>query len=707
MSLAHDVANFIGGAKKSGAGYSVNCVLHDDSHKSLSLYDGDEDLLVVPTCHAGCDRKDLVHWLKEHKFLSDSKRPRKEISRVYYPFTDDKGKILYYEVRIEYDFGPKTCLPCDTDKATFKLPKVERVIYNMPKIAESNGETVFWVEGPKKAQAMIDRGALATTTLGGASTGKLIGKMAETALKNVSLVCILPDNDEAGQKYAASVSSVLKKLLVPHVIIDLPNLKPKGDVIDFFAAGGTLSDIQNLIEQKPPELCIVIPDIPDTDTATADIFCQAHQGKVKFVPESSKYEWMYFNGRYWQPDSAKMAERLAKQTCGQLWKLIGNVPIEHREAFSKWAKKSRNRERQSALLMVARSDERMIDNWDLFDKDPYLLPCGNGLLDLQTQKLMPFSPAYRVSSGTDVNYNPKVDQSAWLDFLNSSLKGNEGLIQFLQRSAGYTLSGSTKEEVFWYIYGLPRRGKGTFLKCLYLVLGGLAAKSAKEVWTKNSRLDPLTALGTYTRSRLIWVSEVGQDDQIDASRLKDFIGGDPMRGRKLFTDGTDFQPKAKLWIAGNHLMRMDSGEDVFGKMMPVVFDADVEKNVDLKDELVEGHLEAVLAWAVEGYAQYKKQGLNPPKEVIDFREEYRRYMDIIGQYLAGRCEIGTNHRASASELFKDYRLWCDMEGYRSWTQNRFGRELALRRFEKEHTRDGIYYYGLRLKTDYREPPEVF
>lgn len=723
------------GGDLRGDSYQCNCPAHNDDKKSLSVTRGEHTELILE-CFADCTFEEVLaaarlkhpelaeileyktQWItylhEEGSFvlpLSLGAPAPAGIDSVY-EYHDQDGELVKYKVKFSNkDFAQYFPLPSRRHKICgAKNGRAPELPYKLPELIQwaKAGRVIYITEGEKDCENFTEVIGLPCTTLGG--VGNKWRDHYREYFAGAKGVVILPDNDlgkkkNTGIEYGNHLAANLTEIGIPVKMIPMPG-KNK-DFSDWWKAGGTKEQFLEILRNaKPwesipmpePERCFEMPDLADTDTGSAEIFCQHHEGKIKFVPESSKYEWMYFNGRHWAPDAAKMHERLAKKTAVELWKLTSLMKSEYREDFSKWAKRSRNGDRQSALLRVVRSDERIIDDWNKFDSDPYLLAVGNGLLDLKSKILMPFSPMYRISCGTEVNYNPDVDQSKWLAFLDSSLKGNKDVIAFLKRSAGYTLSGITKSEVFWYVYGPPRRGKGTFLECLYLALGSLAAKSNKEVWLKNTKIDPTVALGTYTRSRFIWVSEVGQDDQMDASRLKDFIGGDPIRARKMYTDGSDFKPKAKLWIAGNHLMRMDSGDDVFGKMMPVVFDADLQKDEDLKTELIQNHLEAVLAWAVEGWGEYQKIGLKPPKEIITFREEYQKYMDILGNFMDEACNLGPNFEIQASKLYAEYRKWCEVTGLRPWTQQRFGRELQLRKVEKKRMMDGFYYIGITLKS---------
>ena len=87
----------------------------------------------------------------------------------------------------------------------------------------------------------------ATCNSGGSGSAKIWAEHA--AYFHDANVIILPDNDETGRKHANAVAAFLKKVNARVRIIDLPGLPPKGDVVDWAAAGGTAERMHGLIEK--------------------------------------------------------------------------------------------------------------------------------------------------------------------------------------------------------------------------------------------------------------------------------------------------------------------------------------------------------------------------------------------------------------------------------------------------------------------------
>ena len=129
------------------------------------------------------------------------------------------------------------------------------VPYNLPAIIQKPDDPILIVEGEKAADALIKHGLVATTNHGGAKNWKPeLNKWFEGRK-----VIVIPDNDEAGRNHANVVINQLYG--VAHMLkrVSLPGLPEKGDVVDWFNMGMSISDLTSLcksadvIDREPPE----------------------------------------------------------------------------------------------------------------------------------------------------------------------------------------------------------------------------------------------------------------------------------------------------------------------------------------------------------------------------------------------------------------------------------------------------------------------
>src|SRR5262249_40039025 len=110
-----------------------------------------------------------------------------------------------------------------------------------------------------------------------------------------------------------------------------------------------------------------------------------------------------------------------------------------------------------------------------FDQDDYLLAVANGVIDLRSGTYRSGRREDMITKSTQVRWIPEAKCDLWLRVLDEIFPGQPAMISFLQRAIGYSLTGLTREEVFFILHGSGRNGKGTLLRVLSALLGDYAA----------------------------------------------------------------------------------------------------------------------------------------------------------------------------------------------------------------------------------------
>ncbi|MCB9980284.1 MAG: AAA family ATPase [Rhodospirillales bacterium] len=147
-----------------------------------------------------------------------------------YDYYDRHGNLIACVYKYILENGKKTFRCWDVRERKWKAPD-PRPLYNLPGI--NDADLVFLVEGEKCADALIAAGYCATTLIGGSQNpiektdlSPLLGK----------IVCIWPDNDESGKKYAENMVKHLQELGVETIKLLIPpqNAPGKWDVADAY-----------------------------------------------------------------------------------------------------------------------------------------------------------------------------------------------------------------------------------------------------------------------------------------------------------------------------------------------------------------------------------------------------------------------------------------------------------------------------------------
>ena len=186
-----------------------------------------------------------IEWLRAEGF--DVEEPRQHAGRrivANYPYRDEHGKLLFEVCRFEpKDFRQRA--PDGAGGWRWSLKGVRRVLYRLPElVAASADTTVFLVEGEKDAERLASLDLIATTCPGGANKWRPEYTEALAGRK----VVILPDNDPAGAEHAEIVKARLTGKAARIAVLALQGLPHKGDVSDWFNAGGTTGRLAELAE---------------------------------------------------------------------------------------------------------------------------------------------------------------------------------------------------------------------------------------------------------------------------------------------------------------------------------------------------------------------------------------------------------------------------------------------------------------------------
>ena len=175
------------------------------------------------------------------KKQQEASKPGRFLSRIY-DYINEDGETAYQVLRYE----PKTFRqrrPDGNGGWLYNMQGVEALPYNMAGLMLNPDKPVFIVEGEKCADKLIELGALATTSHGGAGNWK---PELNRYFKGRDVI-IIPDRDDAGDKHAKTVINNLIGIAAKIRRVDLPNLSAKQDVYDWFNNGNSVDDMIELV----------------------------------------------------------------------------------------------------------------------------------------------------------------------------------------------------------------------------------------------------------------------------------------------------------------------------------------------------------------------------------------------------------------------------------------------------------------------------
>lgn len=422
-----------------------------------------------------------------------------------------------------------------------------------------------------------------------------------------------------------------------------------------------------------------------TDYGNAERFVARHRGNVRYC--YAWRSWLVWDGRRWKIDDGGGVRRLAKETVRSIYGEAAAVDDpKERAAIAKHALKSEAAQRVEALLALAQSEPGIEVVPTELDHDPWLLTVKNGTLDLRAGTLRPHEPGDNITKLAPVTYDPAASCPAWEAFLDRIMDRNDGLISFLQRAVGYSLTGDTSERAFFILHGEGRNGKSTFLETVRAVLGDdYADRTRTETLLARRDNDIPNDIARLRGLRFVTASEADEGRRLAEASIKDLTGGDAISARFMRAEWFTFRPEFKLWLGTNH-KPVVRGTDaaIWDRIRLVPFAVripEAEQDKHLRDKLI-ADAPGILSWAIEGCIGWQREGLGEPPEVRAATEGYRGEMDILGGFLADCCVLRPTAKATAKSLYAAYVQWCDENGERPMSKTMVGKSLAERGFDK-------------------------
>ena len=436
-----------------------------------------------------------------------------------------------------------------------------------------------------------------------------------------------------------------------------------------------------------------------TDYGNAERLVDNHGSDIHWVYERGM--WATWDGAHWQLDETGEVERRAKGVVRNIYREARVAEdSDERAALGRHAAGSEAAARLRAMIDLARSEGGITVHTADFDRDPWLLNCQNCVIDLRTGDQRNHDRAELHMKMVSAPYDAAATCPTWLAFLSRIMGGNEQVITFLQRAVGYSLTGLTREQIFFLLYGVGANGKSTFLETLAALLAEYAQQAAMGTFIKKQHDDNIpNDVARMVGARFISAVEADEGVRLSESLIKQLTGGDRMTARFLHREFFDFTPEFKLWFSVNHRPTIRGTDHAIWRR-PVLIPFEVVIPDDEQDKELKGKLRAelpgILAWAVQGCLDWQRVGLAVPQAVRAATDNYRVEMDVFAGFLEDRCTLAKNAWVSSSDLYHAYREWSEEAGERYETEQVFGKRLTERGLTRGKRSGKRCWFGITL-----------
>jgi len=425
---------------------------------------------------------------------------------------------------------------------------------------------------------------------------------------------------------------------------------------------------------------------PFSDDALAADFTVRHGDELRYVAKWGT--WLIWDGTRWRFEQTLKAFDLARIVARDAAIACTDTTDKVRIASARTV---------GAIERLARAARQHAATVDIWDNDQWLLNTTGGVVDLRSGKILPHDSARRMTKITAVA--PRRGCRRWRKFLNEITGRDRELQAFLQRLAGYALTGSIREHALFFFHGTGGNGKGVFLNTLTAILGDYATMAPMETFIATHGERHPTDLAGLRGARLVTAQETERGRHWAEAKIKALTGGDPITARFMRQDFFTYTPAFKLVIAGNHKPRLTGVDEAIRRrfhLVPFMVTIPKRRRDDQLAYKLRDEWPGVLAWMIEGCLAWQHEGLNPPAAVRDATDAYLGEEDSFAQWIEECCTIGNGCWGVGADLWSSWKEWAAANNERPGTRKAFADAMASHGLRPGKSRGARGYAGVEL-----------
>ena len=428
----------------------------------------------------------------------------------------------------------------------------------------------------------------------------------------------------------------------------------------------------------------------NSDIGNGYLFADYYKETARFVSERKC--WYVYDGQAWRADLGGLR---AMEKCKELAMLLFLLTAEItdktlREICINRASHWHNRSVRETVLKDASSVYclRMAD----FDRDPYLFNCLNGTLDLRSGTFREHRPDDLLTMMSGVRYDPDARCDRWERFMDEIMTGPDAgaaasKAAYFQKAFGYALTGNTRHECLFILYGATtRNGKGTAMETFLRLMGDYGKTARPETigtkFQQNSN-GPSEDIARLNGARFVNISEPDKKLTLSAALVKTLTGNDTITARFLHENSFEFRPQFKMFINTNYLPQItDLTLFSSGRIKTIPFERHFdahEQDKGLKAFFAHPEsLSGILNWCMDGLHMLEAEGFAEPQAVRTATEEYEHNSDKLALFMEECLRPEPKAMERTSAVYSAYQAWCEENGFRSENIRNFKALLSSR-----------------------------
>lgn len=291
-----------------------------------------------------------------------------------------------------------------------------------------------------------------------------------------------------------------------------------------------------------------------------------------------------------------------------------------------------------------------------------LIAFNNGVYDVVTGELKPFSTEMVITNKIPWDYNPDAYSELADTTLSKLSCGDSTIRALLEECIGYCFYRRNELGKAFILTGDKSNGKSTFLDIVKAILGeaNISALDLKEL---GDRFNTSMMFG-----KLANIGDDIGDDFLQGSQVsifKKIVTGNRIKAERKGQDPFEFNPFIKLLFSANDIPRMkDKTGAVLRRLVIIPFNAafskdDPDYDPYIKYKLVEqSSIEYMIALGVQGLKRViENNQFTKSEKVQNQLNEYEEENNPIIAFIAD-CGVDMIENEPTNEVYKRYQVFC-------------------------------------------------
>ena len=318
-----------------------------------------------------------------------------------------------------------------------------------------------------------------------------------------------------------------------------------------------------------------------------------------------------------------------------------------------------------------------------------LIPFRNGVLNIRTGELLPFSPEYIVTNKIPWDYNPSAYDELMDRTLDKISCGDREIRSLLEECAGYCLYRKNDLETSFILTGEGSNGKSTYLESLECMLGQNNVSNL-DIAELDDRFSTVMLAGKLANIGDDISNEFLQGKTI--ALFKKIVSANTIKAENKGQDVFFFKPYTKLLFSANAIPRMQSkGFSAIKRRIAIIpFNAVFNKTDPDYDNTVkwklktQSSMEYLIIIALKGLERALMNGFTESSKVNQEVEQFEKdnnpvigWVESLGEETSADL-MKYFGRTPVTELYLGYDSYCCQNGFKATSNAEFSKQLQKR-----------------------------